>query len=85
MELHIITIVKAKCGKASTTKESKPPTRILLNLTYPEFLKEVVKVAEVKCSQLDCEHMCWRHHKPASASPINISEDESYGIMIQAI
>ena len=28
--------------------------------------------------------MRWKYWKPASASPTNVSEDESYGIMIEA-
>lgn len=86
MELRIVTKTKGKRGKAGEDfKITKSPIRLSLDLTYLQFLKEVAKVAEVKVSQLDCEHMRWRPQKPASASPTNVSEDESYGIMIQAI
>lgn len=86
MELHIITKTKAKRGRGTEDfKISKPPTRISLNLTYSQFLEEIAKAAEVKQSQLDHEHMRWKYRKPASASPTNVSENESYGIMVQAI
>jgi len=62
----------------------KPPRRISLSLTYLQFLEEVAKAAEVDPRKLDHENMRRKHQKPASASPTNISEDESYSIMIQA-
>lgn len=86
MELHIITKAKAKRLRAAEDFTArKPLTKISLTLTYLQFLKEVANVANVKVHQLDCENMRWRHQKPVSASPTNISEDESYNIMIEAI
>ena len=87
MELHIITAkAKAKRGKsAEDFTIMKPPTQLSTHLTYLQFLEKVAKVAEVNICQLDCKHMRWKFQKPASASPTSISEDESYGIMIQAI
>ena len=85
MELHIITKAKAKGVKAvKDFTIRKPPRRISLSLTYLQFLEEVAKAAEVDPQKLDHENMCWKHRRPASASPTNISEDESYSIMIQA-
>jgi len=66
---------------AQEFRMTKPPVNLSLGATYSKFLK----VAEVKVSQLDLEHMRWKHRRPASASPTNVSEGESYGITIQAI
>ena len=86
MELHIITKTKGKRAKVTEEfKMMKAPIKLALNLTYSGFLTEVAKVAGVKQLQLDREHMRWKHRKPASASPINVSEDQSYSIMVQAI
>jgi hypothetical protein len=52
---------------------------------YSQFLKEVAKVAGVEPRELDSKNMRWKHRKPATFSPINISDEESYEIMIQAI
>ena len=86
MEVHIVTKTKAKRGKAgevSTLKKS--PVRLPVSLTYQEFLKRVAKAADVSQAQLDCEHMRWRFRKPACASSTNVSADESYKIMLEAI
>jgi hypothetical protein len=88
MELHVEMKSKGKIGRGKAAEEfrvKKPPVNIPLHQTYPQFLVSVAKVADVKRSQLDHEHMRWKHQKPASSSPINVSDDESFGIMIQAI
>lgn len=83
MELHIITKAKVKGVKAvKDFTIRKPPRRISLSLTYLQFLEEIAKAADLQ--KLDHENMRWKHQRPASASPTNISEDESYSIMIQA-
>ena len=87
MELCIVTAkAKMKCRKpADDFKIMKLPVQLSANLTYPEFLKKVVKAANVRVCQLDCEHMHWKFRKLASASPTSIYKDESYSIMVQAV
>jgi hypothetical protein len=86
MELHVITKAKGKTRKATEDfRAMKAPTKLSFELTYVQFLESVAKAAGVRRSQLDHEHMRWKHRKPASSPLTNISEDESYRIMVQAV
>ena len=55
MELCIVTTkVKTKRGKTTEDfKMTKPPMRLSVDLTYPEFLERVAKAADVHVRQLD--------------------------------
>jgi hypothetical protein len=87
MEPHVV--IKGKPGKRARATEDltmrKKPTKISLDLTYSQFLTNIAKALDVELSQLDCENMRWKFRKPASSPPTNISDNQSYDIMIQAI
>ena len=88
MELHVVTKTKGKTGRGKAAEEfraKKPPINLSLHQTYVQFLTSVAKVADVKQSQLDREHMRWKHQKPATSPPVSVSDEESFSIMIQAI
>ena len=88
MELHVVTKMKGKTGRGKAAEEfraKKPPINLSLHQTYVQFLTSVAKVADVKQSQLDREHMRWKHQKPATSPPVSVSDEESFSIMIQAI